>query len=452
MNAEQQYIDLFARYEDRVCKHSTPVMNALRGKAFNDFDRLGFPKYKTEDYQHTDVAQSFLPDYGININRVQIPVNPYDVFRCDVPNLSTALYFVVNDSFYNKELPKVNLPEGVFVGGLKHFTEEYPEIASRHYGKAAQSGKDGIIALNTLFAQDGFVIYVPRNVVVDKPIQLVNIFRSDVDMMSNRRVLIILEEHAEAKLLVCDHSIDEVKFISTEVVEIFAGEGSVFDYYDLEESSESTTRFCSVHVKQEASSNVLVNGITLYNGLSRNNYYIELNGEQAEATLCAMAILDKEQQVDTYSHITHAVPHCTSTELVKNVLDDHSQAAFSGRILVKPDAQKTQAYQTNRNLALTREAHIYSKPQLEIYADDVKCSHGMTTGQLDENALFYLRSRGIPEEEARMLLSVAFTADVVDHVRLDSLKDRLHKLVEKRFRGELAKCAGCRVCSPTNLP
>lgn len=264
--------------------------------------------------------------------------------------------------------------------------------------------------------------------------------------MANRRILVIMEPRSEAKLLVCDHSIDDVKFLATQVVEIFAGEGAFFDYYDLEESSMSTTRFASVHVKQEAGSNVLVNGITLNNGLTRNNYYIELNGEQAEATLCGMSILDKEQQLDTYSHITHAVPYCTSNELFKNVLDDHAVGAFSGRILVKEDAQKTAAYQTNRNLCATREARMYSKPQLEIYADDVKCSHGMTTGQLDETALFYMQSRGIPRDEARMLLSVAFTADVIDYVRLDALKDRLHKLVEKRFRGELARCAGCRIC------
>ena len=289
-----------------------------------------------------------------------------------------------------------------------------------------------------MLAQDGFVVYVPEGVVVERPIQLVNIFRSDVDTMANRRILVIMEPRSEAKLLVCDHSIDDVKFLATQVVEIFAGEGAFF--------SMSTTRFASVHVKQEAGSNVLVNGITLNNGLTRNNYYIELNGEQAEATLCGMSILDKEQQLDTYSHITHAVPHCTSNELFKNVLDDHAVGAFSGRILVKEDAQKTAAYQTNRNLCATREARMYSKPQLEIYADDVKCSHGMTTGQLDETALFYMQSRGIPRDEARMLLSVAFTADVIDYVRLDALKDRLHKLVEKRFRGELARCAGCRIC------
>ncbi|MCD8270846.1 MAG: Fe-S cluster assembly protein SufD [Parabacteroides sp.] len=446
MKAEQQYIDLFTKYEGLVCRHSAAVMNAPRAEALADFERLGFPTVKSEDYKYTDVAQAFAPDYGVNINRLAIPVNPYDVFRCDVPNLSTSLYFVINDTFYGKMMPKAHLPEGVYAGGLKTFAEKYPEVAACYYGKAAKSSHDGIIALNIMLAQDGFVLYVPEGVAVDHPIQLINIFRSDVDTMANRRILVIMEPRSEAKLLICDHSIDDVKFLSTQVVEIFAGAGSYFDYYDLEESSISTSRFASVHVKQEASSNVLVNGITLNNGLTRNNYYVELNGEYAETTLCGMSVMDREQQVDTYSHITHAVPNCTSNELFKNVLDDQAVGVFSGRILVKEDAQKTAAYQTNRNLCATREARIYSKPQLEIYADDVKCSHGMTTGQLDENALFYMRSRGIPLNEARMMLSVAFTADVIDYVRMDALKDRLHKLVEKRFRGELARCADCRIC------
>ncbi len=415
MKAEQQYIDLFTRYEDLIRRHASDVQNAPRTQALADLERLGFPSVKSEDYKYTDVAQAFAPDYGLNINRLDIPVNPYDVFRCDVPNLSTSLYFVVNDTFCDKMLPKSHLPEGVYAGGMRIFMEKYPEVASRYYGKAALTAKDGIIALNTMLAQDGFVVYVPEGVVVERPIQLVNIFRSDVDMMANRRILVIMEARSEAKLLVCDHSIDDVKFLATQVVEIFAGEGAFFDYYDLEEST-------------------------------RNNYYIELNGEQAETTLCGMSILDKEQQLDTYSHITHAVSDCTSNELFKNVLDDHAVGVFSGRILVKEGAQKTAAYQTNRNLCATREARMYSKPQLEIYADDVKCSHGMTTGQLDENALFYIQSRGISRDEARMLLSVAFTSDVIGYVRLDALKDRLHKLVEKRFRGELARCAGCRIC------
>ena len=446
MKAEQQYIDLFAQCEDLVCRESSGVMNAPRAAALADFERLGFPSSRAEDYRYTDVSRSFAPDYGMNLKRVKIPVNPQDVFHCDVPNLSTSLYFVVNDSFYHQALPKAHLPEGVYVGSLKDFSNERPEVVSRYYGKLATSSKNGIVALNTMFAQDGFVVYVPQGVAVERPIQLVNIFRSDVDLMASRRVLVIMEPRSEAKLLVCDHSIDTVRFLANQVIEVFVGEGASFDYYDLEESSDTTTRFSSLFVKQEAGSNVVINGITLTNGLTRNDYQVELLGERAETTLCGMSILDKEQHVDTYTHITHAVPRCKSNELFKNVLNDQAVGAFSGRILVKEGADKTEAYQSNRNLCATREARMYSKPQLEIYADDVKCSHGMTTGQLDEEAIFYMRSRGISLDEARMLLSVAFTSDVIDHVRVEALRDRLHRLVEKRFRGELAKCAGCRIC------
>ena len=446
MKAEQQYIDLFAQCEDLVCRESSGVMNAPRAAALADFERLGFPSSRAEDYRYTDVSRSFAPDYGMNLKRVKIPVNPQDVFHCDVPNLSTSLYFVVNDSFYHQALPKAHLPEGVYVGSLKDFSNERPEVVSRYYGKLATSSKNGIVALNTMFAQDGFVVYVPQGVAVERPIQLVNIFRSDVDLMASRRVLVIMEPRSEAKLLVCDHSIDTVRFLANQVIEVFVGEGASFDYYDLEESSDTTTRFSSLFVKQEAESNVVINGITLTNGLTRNDYQVELLGERAETTLCGMSILDKEQHVDTYTHITHAVPRCKSNELFKNVLNDQAVGAFSGRILVREGADKTEAYQSNRNLCATREARMYSKPQLEIYADDVKCSHGMTTGQLDEEAIFYMRSRGISLDEARMLLSVAFTSDVIDHVRVEALRDRLHRLVEKRFRGELAKCAGCRIC------
>lgn len=446
MKAEQQYIDLFAQCEDLVCRESSGVMNAPRAAALADFERLGFPSSRAEDYRYTDVSRSFAPDYGMNLKRVKIPVNPQDVFHCDVPNLSTSLYFVVNDSFYHQALPKAHLPEGVYAGSLKDFSDERPEVAARYYGKLATSSKNGIVALNTMFAQDGFVVYVPQGVAVERPIQLVNIFRSDVDLMASRRVLVIMESRSEAKLLVCDHSIDTVRFLANQVIEVFVGEGASFDYYDLEESSDTTTRFSSLFVKQEAESNVVINGITLTNGLTRNDYQVELLGERAETTLCGMSILDKEQHVDTYTHITHAVPRCKSNELFKNVLNDQAVGAFSGRILVKEGADKTEAYQSNRNLCATREARMYSKPQLEIYADDVKCSHGMTTGQLDEEAIFYMRSRGISLDEARMLLSVAFTSDVIDHVRVEALRDRLHRLVEKRFRGELAKCAGCRIC------
>jgi len=448
MRAEQQYIELFSQTEALICKHSAEALNAPRAAAFADFERIGFPTCKQEKYKYTDVRKYLEPDFGLNLNRLAIPVNPYEVFKCDVPNMSTSLYFVVNDTFYTKALPKGNLPEGVIFGSLKEFAEQHPELAKKHYGRLADTSKDGITAFNTAFAQDGAVLYVPKNVAVEKPIQLINILRADVNFMVNRRMLIILEDGAQARLLICDHAMDSVNFLATQVIEVFAGENAVFDLYELEETHTSTVRISNLYVRQEAHSNVLLNGMTLQNGTTRNTTEVALAGEGAEINLCGMAIADKNQQIDNHTRIDHAVPNCTSNELFKYVLDEQSVGVFAGLVLVHPDAQHTNSRQTNRNLCAARDARMYTQPQLEIYADDVKCSHGATVGQLDENALFYMRSRGIAEKEARLLLMFAFVNEVIDTIRLDALKDRLHLLAEKRFRGELNnKCQNCAICN-----
>ena len=190
----------------------------------------------------------------------------------------------------------------------------------------------------------------------------------------------------------------------------------------------------------------MTNVITLQNGLTRINIEIDLNGRNCETELCGMVIGDKKQNVDNFTSVLHNQPDCHSQELFKYVLDDLAKGAFTGKLYVAKDAQKTAAYQTNRNILLNRTAKMRTKPQLEIYADDVKCSHGATIGQLDDKALFYMRSRGIPFEEARLLLMFAFTADVIENIRIDALKDRMKMLVEKRLRGELSKCEGCVIC------
>lgn len=445
-NIEQQYINLFSQAEGMICQHSTDVMNAPRARAIADFEQQGFPTKKVEKYKYTDISKFFAPDYGLNLNRLAIPVNPYEVFKCDVPNMSTSLYFVVNDAFYDKELPKSHLPEGVVFGSLKEIARQQPELVKKYYGQLADTSKDAITAFNTAFAQDGIFLYVPKNVVIERPIQIVNILRADVDFMVNRRVLIAVEDGAQARLLVCDHAMDNINFLATQVIEVFVGENAVFDLYELEETHTSSVRLSNLYIKQEASSSVLHNAMTLHNGTTRNTTQVTLAGERAEVSLCGMAIEDKNQHVDNNTFIDHAVANCNSNELYKYVLDEESVGAFAGTVLVRPGAQHTNSQQTNRNLCATREARMYTQPQLEIYADDVKCSHGATVGQLDDNALFYMRARGIAEREARLLLMFAFVNEVIDTIRLEPLKDRLHQLVEKRFRGELAKCQGCAIC------
>ncbi len=450
MKSEQQYIELYEQARQMIMDHAPEPMNAVRDKAFDDFRAQGLPTRKVERYKYTDIEPLLAPDYGVNLSRLEIPVDPYEAFRCDVPNLSTSLYFVVNDAFYRKARPQVQLPEGVVIGSLS----ERPDVVARYYGRLADTGGDALTALNTMLAQDGLLVYVPRGVRVDRAVQVINILKATPqnaqrrvsDLMVNRRVLIVLEEGAELKMLFCDHAADDRRFLTTQVIEAFVGEGASLDLYCLEETHYKNIRLSNVYIDQQSRSRVNHNVITLHNGITRNRLDLTLSGEGAECQCYGCVIADKQQHVDNNTLITHKVPHCTSTELYKYVLDEQSTGAFAGRVLVEHGAQKTSSQMTNQNLCATRQARMYTQPMLEIYADDVKCAHGSTVGQLNEAALFYMRQRGISLSEARMLLQNAFINEVIDYMQLEPLRDRLHYLVEKRFRGELNKCEGCRLC------
>ena len=466
--SEQQYIDLYEQARELICSHAPEAMNAVRDQAFEDFRRQGFPSKKVERYKYTDMQKIFAPDYGVNLNRLQIPADPYEAFRCDVPNLSTSLYFMVNDSFYRGvrseeyggRIPNTTpkLPEGVIVGSMQElFSLHTPHthFIEKYYTHLAKTSEDAVTALNTMLAQDGMLIYVPKNVKVDRAIQVINILKalspltshlSPQNIMVNRRVLIILEEGAELKMLFCDHTADDRNFLATQVIEAFVGENASLDLYCLEETHYKNVRVSNVYIDQQANSRVNHNVITLHNGITRNKLDLTFSGEGAECQCFGCVIADKQQHVDNNTLITHHVPHCTSNELYKYVLDDQAVGAFAGRVLVEHGAQKTSSQMTNQNLTATKEARMYTQPMLEIYADDVKCAHGSTVGQLNDAALFYMRQRGISLDEAKLLLQNAFINEVIDHMQLEPLRDRLHYLVEKRFRGELNKCAGCRLC------
>ena len=450
VKSEQQYIELYEQARQVIFDHAPEAMNAVRDQAFADFRQLGFPSRKVERYKYTDMDQLFAPDYGVNLSRLEIPVDPYQAFRCDVPNLSTSLYFVINDAFYTKMQPKGHLPEGVIVGSVR----AYPELAVKYYAKLAKTSDDAVTALNTMLAQDGMLVYVPRNVKVDRAIQVINILKATPqnaqrvvpDLMVNRRVLIILEEGAEIKMLFCDHAADDRNFLATQVIEAYVGDNASLDLYCLEETHYKNVRVSNVYIDQQANSRVNHNVITLHNGITRNKLDLTFSGEGAECHCYGCVIADKQQHVDNNTLITHRVPHCTSNELYKYVLDDKAIGAFAGRVLVEHGAQKTVSQMTNQNLTATKEARMYTQPMLEIYADDVKCAHGSTVGQLNDAALFYMRQRGISLAEAKLLLQNAFINEVIDKMQLEPLRDRLHYLVEKRFRGELNKCDGCRLC------
>lgn len=444
MKVEQQYIDFFNQQKSLLDKNSNSISNSFREKAFSDFCQLGFPTKETELYRFSEMDKCFDHEFGINLNRLPQNSN-LSHFNCEVPNVSKYTFYVENDIFITPN-SDLKLPEGVIVCSLREAATKFPSLVLPYLGKLSDTKTDGIQAFNLAFAQDGFFIYIPENQTVEEPIQIINIMNGNVDYMANSHNLVILDKGAKAQMVVCDHSIGSHRYLANRITEIFVKENATYDHYKIESTSKNTTNISSLLIEQEANSATIANVITLHGGTTRNNIKINLKDKNTQTTLCGMAIENEEQKVDNYTFINHSSGETTSTELFKYILDDNAKGGFLGRILVQKDAQKTAAFQTNRNLCLTSSAHIQTKPQLEIYADDVKCSHGATVGQLDDAALFYLRSRGIAEKEAKLLLMSAFVSDVIDNIRIDSLKDRMKILVENTLKGQQKNCHGCKIC------
>jgi feS assembly protein sufD len=446
MQSEKQYIDLYNETQGMIKQHSCDVLNKVRDKAFEDFKRQGFPTKKMERYKYTDISKLFAPDYGLNLQRLKMPINPYEEFKCDVPDLNTSLYFVVNDQFYTDQLPKPQLNDGIVVDSFSNALKTHSEIITKHYAKLADTAKDALTAFNTMLAQDVLFVYVPKDVKADRTIQVINILRSDVNLMLNRRILIVLEDGAELSMLFCDDSADDRKFLATQVIEAYVGNNAKLELNCLEETHLKNVRISNVYIDQQKNSRVSHNIITLHNGVTRNKLDLTFSGEGSECFLNGCVVADKHQHVDNNTVINHTVGNCTSNQLYKYVLDDHAVGAFAGLVYVAKDAQKTLSHEVNQNLCASSTAHMYTQPMLEIYADDVQCNHGSTVGQLNDAALFYMQQRGIDKREAKLLLEFAFVNEVIDKMELVPLRDRLHHLVEKRFRGELDKCRGCQLC------
>lgn len=445
MGAIDQYLELWRENRRLIESKSPEALNQLREAAAESLEANGLPSEKSEDYRHTDLEKLLSPDYGVNVARVPIAVNPSESFRCDVPQLSTSLFLVINDAFAETAGCRNNLPEGVEVMSLAAYARSHPDFIERYYGSVADLNNP-VVALDTLLCQDGIVVHVRAGVKVEPTIQIVNIFNNISPLLAARRLLIVMEEDAEARLLICDHTqTQEVDFCSLQVVEIIAGKRSRLDYYDLEESTRRTVRLSSLYLHQEEQSEVLLDSMTLYNGVTRNEFFTRFAGRRARLRMLGMGIEDENRRLDTYSKICHDVPECNTDELFKYVVDDEAVGAFSGLIYVAEGAVKTEAYQSNRNLVGSDRAKMHSKPQLEIYNDDVKCSHGTAIGQLDEKQLFYMMTRGISEEQARLMLKQAFMSDVIDGISLSPLRDRLKLMVERRFAGEQTACASCKV-------
>lgn len=427
------YTDLYTSCRKRIA----PIAGHVADLCATYYAQAELPK---------DIQALLDTDYGLNIERLSIPVNPYQVFRCDVPGIQSYLYFIINDVFYAEQSARNStLPEGVIACPMREALARHADLVLPYLNKQTDH-TDALCALNGMFAQDGFFLYVPDGVELDHPIQLINVMRSDVALMANAHNLIVIGNRAKAQLLVCDHTMDPVRFCANRITEVHIGTGAHYEHYKLEDTSENMCNLCTLLVNQQAQSRLLTNIITLRNGTTRNKITINQEGANAETTLCGMTVSSDKQSTDNYTRITHQTTGGKSEELFKYVLDGESKGMFTGELIVCPDAQKTEAHQTNRNILLSANARMRTLPQLEIYADDVRCSHGATTGQLDEAALFYMQQRCISPEEARMLLMNAFLSDVIGNIRIPTLQERIAALVDRRLRKSDTSCASCREC------
>jgi Fe-S cluster assembly protein SufD len=439
------YSELYTENIRKITEDSSPFINSFREQAFEKFNQLGVPTKKNEAYRYTNLDLFFRHDYKSYFIPDESDFRKAEEFRCDVTDLDAHGVVLVN-GFY----PTINgklrqLPGGITIGSLNEAAKQFPGLVEKHYGNYAKSESDGLIHLNTAMVSDGVFVHVPRGTVLKKPVQVVNLVDSKEDTFNQHRNLIIVEDNAEFTIIICDHTLSPQKFLTNAVTEIHVGENAHFDIIRVQNEHNNACKVNHTFIHQEKNSHASSNNITLHGGLVRNSTYHYLGGEGAECNSYGLFLSDKWQHVDNFVNVDHAFPNCTSYQLFKGVLDEMATGAFNGRIYVAPDAQGTLAYQKNNNILLTDDAKMDTKPQLEIYADDVKCSHGATVGQLDDNALFYMQSRGIDKRQARLMLMFAFAHEVIQNIKVEPLRERMDNLVMQRLKGELSRCASCMV-------
>lgn len=431
---KQWYQTAFELFESTLNGESREQLHGLRRSAFAEFLATGFPTTKDEEWRFTNVSPiartAFQPvlKYDPNgVTALQVAELSFDDLTC------SRMVFV--DGQYAKEFSSIHaLPAGVVVTSLAAAIKSHRDSLERHFIRQALSPSNPFLALNTAFLQDGAFISVPEGVVLEEPVHLMFISTRRADPFAvHPRNVIVLGNRSRAALVETYGSSADATYLMNTATEIRLGQGAVLEHDKLQQESEQAFHAATVHVRQDRGSSYTSNVINLGGSIVRNTITAELAGEQAMAVLNGLSLGTGTQLIDNHTAIDHAMPHCESHELYKSILAGKSHGVFNGKIFVRKDAQKTNAKQTNQTLLLSDDALIDTKPQLEIFADDVKCTHGATVGQLDDEQVFYLRSRGIAEEQARDILTFAFARDVVQRVTIDHLKNQLEALVHQKL-------------------
>jgi len=433
---QEKLLASFLAFENKGNIDLDSKVHEIRTQAIEAFEKKGFPTKKDEEWKYTSLNSILNTDYSI------FPENDASVDLKDVKQ-----YFLHEIESY-----KIVFMDGIYSSFLSDTTHEGADICLLsaalkkpkykmiidHYFDTITSKDDSLTSLNTAFSKEGAFINIPKNTVVEKPIQIIFFSTgSEKEMMLNPRNLIIVGENSHVQVYERHQSLNGSVILTNCVLEIFAHKRAIVDYYKVQNDKENASIIDNTYVQQKQNSIVTVNTFTFGGKLTRNNIEVYHEGEYITSNLNGITIIGGKQHVDNHTLINHKFENCESHELYKGIYDDSATGVFNGKVIVDQKAQKTNAFQQNDNILIGDKASINAKPQLEIFADDVKCSHGCTIGQLDERALFYLQSRGIPKKEAKALMLFAFGNDVVEKIKIPALKTRITKLIAEKLDVEL---------------
>jgi len=435
LKLQDKLINSFEKFGQSLSGSETDSLRKMRTNGIEVFKNLGFPTTKDEEWKYTSLNKCIKRDYDFGAE-FSLDIRSEDVDRFLCTSIDSYKLVFVNGVF-NASLSNTTHQDKFFVSNLKEAYEGKSELFNQYYGTLADADLS-MVGLNTGYAQEGAFVHVKAGAVVDKLIQILYI-NSDSSraMMNQARNLIIVEDRAEVQILERHQSLSDEYVFTNSVTEISVGNEANLKHYKVQNDQDTATLIDSTFVKQGTKSTALVDTFAFSGELTRNNLHFEFAGEHAEAHMDAITLLKGSSIVDHHTFVDHAVPNCQSFQMYKGIYDEKSKGVFNGKVMVRKDAQKTNAYQQNNNLLLSDFASIDTKPQLEIFADDVACSHGCTIGQLDEEALFYMQSRGIPLKEAKAFLMFAFAGDSLKNITIPELKEQLVNLVARELKVDL---------------
>ncbi|SRR5579871_62133 len=430
MNSVEYYKEHYQELQSRGEKNG---LTSIRENAFNTFTKLGIPNAKHEEWKYTRIGGLFNKEYKFSINaNISLSTDDIKAFRLPGHEQANELFFI--NGLFSSTLSKIISKELVALPLEEAAINEYKEIVATHLGHSSNYLKDGINALNTAFVNGGLFVHLSKGKITEHPVYIYNITdaRSE-NIFSQPRSLIHVGENAQVQLIETYATLGDSESFTNQVMEIAVEENALVEYYKIQNDATHANQVSTTHIRQVGKSYVHTVTVSLDGGIVRNNLNIILDAERCEAHLYGLYFQKGKSHIDNHTVVDNVKPNCFSNELYKGVMNDEASGVFNGKIFVQQLAQKTNAYQSNKNVLLSDNASVNTKPQLEIFADDVKCSHGCTVGQLDEDALFYLQSRGISEKTAHSLLVRAFATDILEHVKPAPIKAYIEKLIAERL-------------------